>query len=108
MKSIPCIPTTRTPNDPNKLYFFIMYQSFFFGPFATEEELVEAMKRLDAWDNMWDYDCFGIVYGANPLPKDLAFGLPFVDKDMRDRIIANRCCSVNERFKNWFVEKEQD
>lgn len=90
MKLRPAIPTTTTPDDPSSLYLRLMYHTFFYGPFKSEEDVLAAVKALDEWDDMWDYDCFCIVHGANPLPSDFVFGFPFVDDSVRERIEAGR------------------
>ena len=73
----------------------LMYREFFFGPFGTEDELTAAILSLDEWDAMWDYDCFCIIHGANPLPADFVYGFPFVDHGVRDRIEAKRLRNAN-------------
>lgn len=84
------IPTTQTPDNPNALYFRIMYREFFFGPFETEKQLVSALKQLDTDDPYWDYDCFCIHYGKNPLPDDFVRGFRFISKDQRNSIEEKR------------------
>lgn len=91
MKKTPSIPTTKNPNDPNQFYMRLMYHEFFFGPFATEDDLVAAIQELDGWDKMWDYDGFCIIRGANPLPKSFVTGFPFVeDESLWDKIRQRR------------------
>ena len=80
------IQTCENPTDPEQLYVRCMFHTFFYGPFKDEEAVVQALKTLDKADEYWDYDCFCIVYGANPLPKDYVGGFPFVDHEMRERI----------------------
>lgn len=83
------VPTSREPSDPNALYFRCMYHEFFYGPFQTEHELVEALRTLDKADPMWDYDCFAIFRG-DPNSTDWVGGLPFVSDEERERIEAAR------------------
>ena len=83
------VPTSSAPNDPAALYFRCMFHEFFYGPFKTEDELVAALKTLDAKDPMWDYDCFAIHRG-DPDATDWVTGLPFVTPEERKRIEAKR------------------
>lgn len=78
------IPTCSQPDEPTKLYMRVMYREWFYGPFYDEAAVIAAVQHLDKAD--WDYDCFCVVSGANPLPKDYVLGFPFVPGDMRDRI----------------------
>ena len=73
----PKIPTVKDPTDPEKLYFRLMYHEFFFGPFDSKDAVSKALAELDAWDEMWDYDCFCIIRGLSQLPEDYVFGFPF-------------------------------
>ena len=83
------VPTCREPADPEALYFRCMFHTFFYGPFQTEAELVEALRTLDRVDPMWDYDCFAIHKG-DPTSRDWVNGLPFVSHEDRERIEAAR------------------
>ena len=63
-----------------------LYHEFFWGPFADEAELTKAVIALDKADPQWDYYPFCIVYGANPLPYDFAFGFRSADAALRKRV----------------------
>ena len=94
----PQIPTTKEPTESDKFYFRLMYHEFFFGPFDTEDDVSQALVKLDAWDPMWDYDCFCIMHGESPLPKDFVFGFPFVSDEVRHRIEKQRTKYINKTF----------
>ena len=49
-------PTVRWPTDPNAYYIRCMYHEFFWGPYASLEEVTEATKRLFMRDPYWNYD----------------------------------------------------
>lgn len=74
------------PNAPNSLYMRCMYHEFFYGPFKDEHAVSEAIAQLDKADPYWDYDCFCIHYGANPLPDDFVNGFHFVTSEQRNAI----------------------
>lgn len=84
------VPTTNAPDCPECLYMRNLYHEFFWGPFASEAEVIAAINTLDAADDHWDYDPFAILWGSNPLPKDFVFGFRFVDDTTRERIFAGR------------------
>ena len=63
-----------------------MFHTFFYGPFGTEDDCAAAIATLDKADEYWDYDCFCIIYGADPLPSDFAFGFPLATKEIRQSI----------------------
>jgi hypothetical protein len=81
------IPTTPSPDQPSKLYMRCMYHTFFYGPFDDEEAVIRAIVTLGRADPYWDDDGRAILWGSNPLPKDMAFGHRFVGEDMLDRIL---------------------
>lgn len=83
------VPTSSKPDDPDGLYFRCMYHTFFYGPFKTEAELVEALRTLDKADPMWDYDPF-CIHKGDPTSTDWVGGLPFVSDEDRKRIEAAR------------------
>lgn len=80
------VQTCSKPIEPTSLYMRCMYHEFFYGPFKTEYECANAIATLDKEDPYWDYDCFCIHYGANPLPKDFVLGFTFVTDEERKRI----------------------
>ena len=80
------IPTCASPTDPKAIYMRNMYHEFFWGPFASEDEVSRAIATLDKADEYWDYDPFCMIYGADPLPKDFVFGFPDVPREIRTRI----------------------
>lgn len=82
------VATCVEPKEATSLYIRCMYHEFFYGPFRSEDACSEAIASLDKADPYWDYDCFCIHYGAEPLPKDFAYGFPFVDEEMRRSIEA--------------------
>lgn len=82
------VPTCKEPRDPASLYLRIMYREWFMGPF-TEAEATAAVNHLDQTDPMWDYDCWTIHYGAEPLPEDFVGGFPYAG-EVRERIEAQR------------------
>jgi hypothetical protein len=84
----PSVPTCQHPDQPDRIYMRLMYHTFFFGPFKDEAEVIAAVKELNKQDSMWDYDCYCVIYGMNPLPKDYVFGFPSVPSEMRRRIDA--------------------
>ncbi len=86
----PELPRTVEPTEKDKFYFRVTYSTFFFGPFDTENDVAIALKALDAWDEMWDYDSFCIIHGVSPLPEDFVFGFPFIEDDVRKRINEKR------------------
>ncbi len=83
------IPTSIAPDNPDMLYFRCMFHTFFYGPFATEADVTEALRTLDRADPMWDYDCFAIHRG-DPDSTNWASGLPFITNEERRRIEAAR------------------
>lgn len=89
------VPTTSTPTDPNAIYMRIAYATFFFGPFLNEQDVVSAMNAMDEANPYWDYDGAIMLYGLNPLPKDMAFGFPSVPREIEDRIQSKREIAVN-------------
>ena len=84
------LPTCQDPSDPSCIYMRCMYYEFFWGPFKDEEEITKAINKLDADVPYWDYDCFCIVYGKNPLPEDYVFGFESIPEEMRSRIEKQR------------------
>ena len=90
MKSLK-IPMVENPDDPSKIYFRLMYRTFFFGPFDTKADVSKAMAKLDKWDSAWDYDCYTIIRGMFPLPEDYVTGFPSLSREEIDEIeIARR------------------
>ena len=79
------IPTTRDANDPEALYFRLLYHEFWFGPFSNIVEVANALKKLDAHDPFWDYDGFGIHYGVVNM-KDAVRDPIYVTSEVRDKI----------------------
>ena len=84
------IPTTTTPDDPKMIYMRNMYHEFFWGGFKNEQEVIDAIKKLDKIDPYWDYDPFCLVYGKSPLPDDFVFGFPDIPDDMKNKIKSQR------------------
>lgn len=83
------VPTCREPIDPNAFYMRILYRDFFFGPFQNEQEVTNAINVLDAADPYWDYDCFCIIKGSDPLPETYK-DLSFVSDEIRRKILSGR------------------
>ena len=83
------LPATSDPDDPTALYVRLMYHEWFFGPFKDEAAVTAAINQLDRTAVWWDYDCWTLHYGANPLPKDFVHGFGY-EKEMRERIEAQR------------------
>lgn len=75
------------PTDPQSLYIHVMFRTFFLGQFADEQAVANAITTLDKVDPYWDYDCFTIHYGANPLPDDYVGGFRYVGDEARTRIM---------------------
>lgn len=65
-----------------------MYHTFFYGPFADEAAVIDAIRALDLADPFWDYDCFAISRG-DPNCTDYS-KLPYVTQEERERIEAAR------------------
>jgi hypothetical protein len=84
------VPTCPNPDDSSKIYMRNMYHEFFWGPFSDEEEVSQAIAKLDKADDMWDYDPFCMIYGASQLPQDFVNGFQSVPQEMRDRIESKR------------------
>lgn len=82
------VPVCQHPTEPKSLYIRIMFRDWFLGPF-TEEEATAAVNRLDQIDPYWDYDCWTIHFGADPLPKDYVGGFEYA-AEVRARIDAQR------------------
>ncbi len=79
------VPTVSSPSDPKALYVRCMYHTFWWGPFAGEAEVADALKKLDTAEPMWDYDCFAIHYGVANL-KDAVNDPVYVSHAARERI----------------------
>jgi hypothetical protein len=74
-------PTVSWPTDPNSFYIHVMYNEFFYGPYASIEEIHVARKRLDERDEMWNYDCDAIVKGdLTPVAQRRIENLTYVSK----------------------------
>ena len=80
------VQTCSEPTDVKAIYMRNAFHEFFWGPFASEDECSDAISKLDMADSYWDYDPFCMIFGADPLPKDYAFGFPSVPQEMRARI----------------------
>jgi hypothetical protein len=78
------------PDNPDAFYMRTMYCEWFFGPFATLDDVLTAMDKLDAADPYWDYDPCTVHRGANPLPDDYVFGFPELTSEEATRVRANR------------------
>ena len=77
----------KDPVDPNAMYIRVLYRPFFLGPFESEDAVIAAIKQLDEADPYWDYDPSSIIRGANPLPTDYVGGFPFIEDEVRTRIM---------------------
>ena len=91
------VQTCSKPTDPQALYMRNMYHEYFWGPFKTEQEIIDAIIKLDQIDPYWDYDPFCIVYGADPLPKDFVFGFTSISDVMWQRISLARKNAKQQR-----------
>jgi hypothetical protein len=56
-------PTVSWPTDPAKFYIHCIFHEFFWGPYDSLESVREAMTRMTAIDNYWDYDPAAVVKG---------------------------------------------
>lgn len=90
------IPKVNHPTDPSKIYIRCMYHEFFYGPFDDEVATREFVDWMDENEPYWDYDCYCIIFGADPLPKDYVFGFQSVPSEMRDRIEQNKRVRTQE------------
>lgn len=79
--------TCHDPKDSAAIYMRNLFHTFFWGPFHSEQEVVDAIAKLDKADSYWDYEPFCMIYGADPLPKDFVAGFPFVPDEIRERIM---------------------
>ncbi len=86
----PMLPTCKDPTDPQSLYFRVMYRTFFYGPFPNLDAVIAAVKSLDKWDEYWDYDCFAVMYGADPLPDDYVGGFRHITHEERKFLESQR------------------
>lgn len=82
----PIEKTCRHPDQPDKFYFRIMYREWFFGPFDSEQEVIDAVITLDKFDSYWDYDCVTFIKGADPLPEDYVFGFQKIGNDFHKHL----------------------
>ena len=79
--------TVRWPTDPNSFYIHVMYHEFFYGPYASLEEIHAARKRLTAKDEYWNYDCDAIVKGdLTPENERRIEKLTYISKETGEEI----------------------
>ena len=83
-------PTCIDPVNPECFYMRNLFHEYFWGPFETEQAVIDAIDRNDTADPYWDYNPFCIIKGLYPLPKDYVYGFPFVDDAIKARILAAR------------------
>lgn len=84
------VQVCKHPTKPNMLYIRVMYHEWFWGPFKTEQDVLDAMIKLDEKDPYWDYDCFSIHYGADPLPDNYVTGFNFLSQESIDKLEKER------------------
>lgn len=85
------VATTSQASDPKLLYVRCMYHTFWYGPFASEDDVAAALRTLDAADEYWDYDCFAIHYGVADM-KDAINDPVYVTQEAREKIESARKC----------------
>ena len=83
------VPVTNEASDEKALYVRCMYHEWYYGPFASEDDVVTALKTLDKEYPYWDYDPFAIHYGVEGM-KDALNDPVYITGEARKKIESLR------------------
>lgn len=58
------VSISKNADATGKYYLYLGYRDFYYGPFETEEQIIETAIEFDRKDIYWRYDGFQVVEGC--------------------------------------------